>query len=144
MGFNPGRIIGHIANIPGYSEACILITYHHYKIYSIVFSLTLPALNAVSLTISGFKSNISIIIVLVSLFSIQSFSQQINWGDSLSPYIASKVNLKPGLHYSIGSTSLVVPHLGSVTGFTFSPFLTIPLSPRWSVEGGIIAGRYYS
>ena len=93
---------------------------------------------------SGSKNNISLIIVLVSLFSVQAFSQQINWGDSLPPYNASKVNLKPGLHYSIGSTFVVVPHLGSVTGFTLSPFLSIPLSPKWSVEGGIIAGRYYS
>ncbi len=93
---------------------------------------------------SGFKCKISLIIVLVSLFSVQAFSQKINWGDSLPPYNASKVNLKPSLRYSIGSTFLVVPHLGSVTGFTFSPFLSIPLSPKWSVEGGIIAGRYYS
>jgi hypothetical protein len=93
---------------------------------------------------TGFKYNISLIIVLVPLFSVQVFSQQINWGDSLPPFSASKDNLKPSLHYSIGSTFLVVPHLGSVTGFTLSPFLSIPLSPRWSVEGGIIAGRYYS
>ena len=93
---------------------------------------------------SGFKCNISLIIVLVSLFSVQAFSQKINCGDSLPSYNASKVNLKPSLHYSIGSTFLVVPHLGSVTGFTLSPFLSIPLSPKWSVEGGIIAGRYYS
>jgi len=93
---------------------------------------------------SGFKCNISLIIVLVTLFSVQAFSQQINWGDKLLPYNTSKVNLKPSLHYSIGSTFLVVPHLGSVTGFTLSPFLSIPLSPKWSVEGGIIAGRYYS
>jgi hypothetical protein len=93
---------------------------------------------------SGFKCNISLIIILVSLFSVQAFSQKINYGDSLQPYYASKVNLKPGLHYSIGSTFLAVPHQGSVTGFTFSPFLSIPLSPKWSVEGGIIASRYYS
>ena len=93
---------------------------------------------------SGFKYNISLIIVLVSLFSVQAFSQQINYGDSFPPYNVSKGNLKPSLHYSIGSTFLVVPHLGSVTGFTLTPFLSIPLSPKWSVEGGIIAGRYYS
>jgi hypothetical protein len=37
-----------------------------------------------------------------------------------------------------------VPHSGTVTAFTLSPFLSIPLTPKWSVEGGIIAGRYYS
>ena len=46
--------------------------------------------------------------------------------------------------YSIGSTFMVVPHLGSVTGFTVSPSLSVPLSPNLSVNGGIIAGRYYS
>ncbi len=39
---------------------------------------------------------------------------------------------------------MFVPHLGSVTGFTFSPSLSIPLSSKWSFDGGIIAGRYYS
>jgi long-subunit fatty acid transport protein len=36
------------------------------------------------------------------------------------------------------------PHLGSITGFTLSPSLSVPLSSKWSVNGGIIAGRYYS
>ena len=93
---------------------------------------------------SGSKCNISLIIVLVSLFSIQAFSQQINYGDSLAEYNSQKVNLKPRLHYSVGSTFIIVPHLGTVTGFTLSPFLSIPLSQRLSVDGGIIAGRYYS
>jgi hypothetical protein len=90
---------------------------------------------------SGCKCNLSLIIVLVSLFSIQAFSQQINYRDSLN---FQKVSLKPTLHYSVGSTFLIVPHLGTVTGFTLSPFLSIPLSPKLSVDGGIIAGRYYS
>jgi hypothetical protein len=93
---------------------------------------------------SGCKCNISLIIVLVSLFSIQAFSQQINFRDSLAEYNSQKVNLKPSLHYSVGSTFMIVPHLGSVTGFTLSPFLSIPLSPKLSVDGGIIAGRFYS
>lgn len=92
---------------------------------------------------SGCKYKISLIIVLVSLFSAQAFSQQINFRDSLTQYNSLKDNLKPKLHYSIGSTLIVVPHLGSVTGFTISPFLSIPLSAKWSVDGGIIAGRYY-
>jgi hypothetical protein len=93
---------------------------------------------------SGCKCNISLIIVLVSLFSIQAFSQQINFRDSLAEHNSQKVNLKPSLHYSVGSTFMIVPHLGSVTGFTLSPFLSIPLSPKLSVDGGIIAGRFYS
>src|SRR5664280_1426867 len=93
---------------------------------------------------SGCKCNISLIIVLVSLFSIQAFSQQINYRDSLAEYNSQKVNLKPKLFYSVGSTFIIVPHLGTVTGFTLSPSLSIPLSPKLSIDGGIIAGRFYS
>jgi hypothetical protein len=93
---------------------------------------------------SGCKCNISLIIVLVSLFSLQAFSQQINNRDSLAKYNSQKVNLKPNLHYSVGSTFIIVPHLGTFTGFTLSPYLSIPLSPKLLVNGGIIAGRFYS
>jgi hypothetical protein len=92
---------------------------------------------------SGHKCNISLII-LVSLFSIQAFSQQINYRDSLAEHNSQKVNLKPRLNYSVGSTFIIVPHMGTVTGFTLSPFLSVPLSPKLSVDGGIIAGRFYS
>jgi hypothetical protein len=44
----------------------------------------------------------------------------------------------------VGSSFLFVPHFGSVTGFTVSPFLSVPLAPKLSVDGGFIAGRYYS
>ena len=93
---------------------------------------------------SGCKCNISLIIVLVSLFSVQAFSQQINYGVSLAEYNSQKANLKPRLYYSVGTNFLFIPHVGTVSGFTFSPSLSIPLSPKWSVDGGIIAGRYYS
>ena len=93
---------------------------------------------------SGCKCNIILTIVLVSLFSIQAFSQQINYRDSLAEYNSQKVNLKPKLFYSVRSTYIIVPHLGTVTGFTLSPFLSIPLSPKLSIDGGIIAGRFYS
>jgi hypothetical protein len=90
------------------------------------------------------KCNISLIIVLVSLFSIQAFSQQFNYRDSLAVYNSEKVNLKPRLYYTVGSTILITPHSGTVTGFTLSPVLSIPLSAKLSVDGGFIAGRYYS
>jgi hypothetical protein len=93
---------------------------------------------------SGCKCNISLIIVLVSLFSVQAFSQQINYSDSLAESHSQNVNLKPRLVYSIGSAFMVIPHIGSITGFTISPSLSVPLSPRLSVDGGIIAGRFYS
>jgi hypothetical protein len=92
----------------------------------------------------GCKFNISLIILLVSLFSFQAYTQQINYQDSLNNDNSQKVNVKPRIVYSVGSTFMVVPHLGSVTGFTLSPSLSIPLSPKFSVNGGIIAGRYYS
>ena len=92
----------------------------------------------------GCKCNISLIIVLVSLLSIQAFSQQINYRDSLVEFNSQKVNFKPRLNYSLGSNFIYVPHLGTVSGFTLSPFLSIPLSPKLSVDGGILAGRYYS
>ena len=91
---------------------------------------------------SGFKCYISLIIVIASLFSVPANSQQISDHDSLVVYNSQKVNLQPHLHYSLGSTFMIVPHLGSVAGFTMSPVLSIPLSPKLSVEGGIIAGRY--
>jgi hypothetical protein len=93
---------------------------------------------------SGCKCNISLIIVLVSIFSNQAFSQQLNYRDSLTVDYSKSINLKPRLVYSIGSSFMVVPHLGSVTGFTLSPSISVPLSPRLSVNGGIVAGRFYS
>jgi hypothetical protein len=93
---------------------------------------------------SGFKCNIILFILLVSLFSFQAFSQQINNRDSIVVYNSPKAILKPQLHYSLGSTFMFVPHFGSVTGFTLSPFLSVPISPKLSVDGGIIAARFYS
>jgi hypothetical protein len=89
---------------------------------------------------SGYKSKISLIIGLVLIFSGQVFSQR----DSLAVYNSQNGILKPQLHYSIGSTFLFVPHLGSVSGVNFSPVLSIPLSPKLTFDGGIMAGRYYS
>ena len=93
---------------------------------------------------SGCKCNISLIIVLFSLYPGQAFSQQINYHDSLTEVNAQKVNLKPRLNYMAGSTFIVIPHLGSITGFSLTPSLSLPLSPKLSVDGGIIAGRFYA
>jgi hypothetical protein len=87
-----------------------------------------------------YKNRIGLALVLVLLFSSAAFSQR---PDSLSSKQGGNY-LKPRINYSLGSTVTVIPHYGSVTGVTFSPFLSVPLSPKWSVEGGIIAGRYYS
>jgi hypothetical protein len=90
---------------------------------------------------SKYRSKISLIIILVSLFSLQAFSQQ---RDSLALQSSQKIVFKPQLHYSLGSSYMFIPHVGSVTGVTIAPFLSVPVSPKWSLEGGIIAGHYYS
>jgi hypothetical protein len=93
---------------------------------------------------SGYKCNIGIIIFLVSLFSFQAFSQQMNIGSSLPEVNSAKDILKPGLNYTIGSNYMFVPRMGSVYSVTLSPSFSVPLSPKLSVDGGIIAGYYYS
>lgn len=93
---------------------------------------------------SGNKYNISLIIALVSLFSVQSYSQQSNIGTGLTEDKPETVLYKPKLHYSVGSNFLVAPRLGSVSEVTLSPALSVPLSPKLSVEGGIMASYYYS
>lgn len=92
---------------------------------------------------SGNKYKIFLLVVLTSLFSVQAFSQQINFRDSIPKY-NQKANYKPELHYSLGSSFMFVPRLGSFTSVTLSPSLSIPISPKLSVDGGIIAGRFYS
>jgi len=90
------------------------------------------------------RYNIILIIALVSLFSVQAFSQQMNTGSNLIEDNSAKVILKPRLNYMIGSSFLAVPHLGSVSSFTISPSLSVPLTNKLSVHGGIVAGYYYS
>jgi hypothetical protein len=91
----------------------------------------------------GCKCSISLI-VLVSLLSLQAFPQQFNFRDSLAESNPGNISMKPQLHYSVSSTFTAIPHFGTVMGFTISPFLSVPLSTKLSVNGGIIAGRYYS
>jgi hypothetical protein len=93
---------------------------------------------------SGYKCNIGLIIVLFSLFSFKAFSQQTNIGSSLPEVNSAKDILKPGLNYTIGSNYMFVPRMGSVYAITVSPSVSVPLSPKLSVDGGIIAGYYYS
>ena len=93
---------------------------------------------------AGSKFRISLIIALVSMAASEAFSQQAYYRDSITGYNNEKVILKPRIHYSAGSSLTVIPHLGTVTGFTASPFLSIPLSSKLSVNGGLIAGRYFS
>jgi hypothetical protein len=91
---------------------------------------------------SGYKYNFSLIIVLISLSSVQVFSQQINYRDSFAVVNSQKEILQPRLHYTLGNTFVTIPKVGSVAGISITPFLSVPLSPKLSVDGGIIAGRY--
>jgi hypothetical protein len=92
----------------------------------------------------GSKCNISLIIVLVSLFPFQAYSQQKNIGTGLAEDNPAQVLFKPRLHYSIGSSFAVAPHLGSVSSITFAPAFSMPISQKLSVEGGIIGSYFYS
>jgi hypothetical protein len=83
----------------------------------------------------GIRKSISLIIVLVLMVSVKAISQIPESGG---------ISLKPTLNYSLGSSFIAVPHFGTLTGFTISPALSVPISPKLSVEGGIIAGRYFS
>lgn len=93
---------------------------------------------------SGRRCNICFIIVLVSLISVQAFSQQANIGTGLAENNSGKALFKPVLHYSIGSSFLVAPHVGSLSSINLSTAVSVPLSPRLSVEGGIMTSYYYS
>jgi hypothetical protein len=88
----------------------------------------------------GCINSLIIVVLLFSLFSVQGYSQQLNYKDTIS----ATSFLKPKLNYSAGSTITVIPHFGAITGFTFSPSFSVPLSPKWTIDGGVIAGYYYS
>lgn len=93
---------------------------------------------------TGNRFKISLIILLVSLFSFQVFSQQTDIGTGHTDDNSGKVLFKPGFHYSVGSSFIVAPRLGSISAITFSPAFSIPLSPKLSVEGGIMGSYFYS
>jgi hypothetical protein len=93
---------------------------------------------------SGGRYKISLIVGLVLLFSVQAFSQQRDIGNKVAEENTEKDLFKPRLNYMVGSSLTVVPHLGSVSALTLSPLLSVPLTPRLSVEGGIIASYFYS
>jgi hypothetical protein len=92
---------------------------------------------------SAVKCKISLL-VIVTLLTGQAFSQGINDHDSISPDNSQQRKIKPRMSYSVGSTFMFIPHHGSVTGFTVSPSLSVPVSSRLSFNAGIIAGHYYS
>jgi hypothetical protein len=92
---------------------------------------------------TGKKGNKVFIVLLVALFSARAFSQQLTPGDSILPSVSGEALLKARLSYSVGSSYIYIPHMGTVTGFTVAPSVSLPLSPKLRLEGGIIAGRFY-
>ncbi len=90
------------------------------------------------------KFNISLIVILISLLSGRAFPQGISYRDTLGLNNSQQLKLKPKIVYSVGSSFMFIPRYGSVTGFTISPSLSVPVSPHLSFNAGIIAGRFYS
>ena len=90
------------------------------------------------------RFNISLFICLVSLFSVRGFSQQMNTGGRYPLDDSLKVIPKPRLNFTAGSNIVVIPHYGSVSEVTLSSSFSVPLSPKLSFDGGIIASYLYS
>jgi hypothetical protein len=86
----------------------------------------------------GNKKFLFLVAVLVLTGSIQAFSQQFGKPDS------GQLKVKPFVHYTVGSSVTFIPHYGTFTGFTVSPTISVPLNPKLTVEGGLIAGNYFS
>jgi hypothetical protein len=93
---------------------------------------------------TGFKYNLGLMFVLIIMFSDQLYSQQITYPDSLSDKSSLKTMLKPTLSYSVGTSLIVIPRSGTLTCFTLSSSLSVPLSPKLAVSGGVIARRLYT
>jgi hypothetical protein len=90
------------------------------------------------------QKNIILIAGLIFLLSIRANAQQVSLPDTLVRYNSGKALLKPTLNYAAGTSFMFMPHIGSVTGITLTPQVSVPLSSKLTVDGGIIAGHYYS
>ncbi len=83
------------------------------------------------------------LIVLTGLLSCSVYSQETRYMDTLTVGTGHP-KIKPAMRYTVGSNFMFIPRYGSVTGITISPSLSVPVSPKLTLNGGIIAGRYYS
>jgi len=81
--------------------------------------------------------------ILGILLTPVAFCQEPVFVDSLGNPVAEPARMKPGLHYSVGSSFSYIPRYGSVTGLNASAFFAYPLTPGFTLEGGLVAGRYY-
>ncbi len=76
------------------------------------------------------------------LIPIHCFAQVVESTESEDINGLSVNESKPKLHYSVNSNFLYIPGFGSISGISFSPHLRFPVTPKLSVEGGIVVGRY--
>jgi hypothetical protein len=90
------------------------------------------------------KKTIFIWFIILS-FSVPTgvFSQELDTTEIPGSFNSQIVRLKPRMHYSIGSSFTYIPRYGSVTGLTLSPIYIYPVSSKFSLEAGLIAGRYF-
>lgn len=87
---------------------------------------------------------IQIFLVLFFLIlPIRAFSQYAESVDSSETTDFFELRQKTEFHYTVGSSFTYLPRYGSITGLTVSPFLRYPVTPKFSVEAGLIAGRFY-
>jgi hypothetical protein len=93
---------------------------------------------------SGCSYKTYFLLVVAAMFSFQAFSQQTDIDTRLTGDKTETILFKPVLHYSAGSSFLFAPHLGSVSSINLATAVSVPLSPKLSVEGGIMASYYYS
>ncbi len=84
-----------------------------------------------------------IIAFLCLLNTRNTFAQGIEVFDSIGEPSYLKVKSGPQMRNSVGSSFMFMPKYGSVSGLTASSFLVLPITLKLSVEGGVIAGRYF-
>ena len=78
------------------------------------------------------------LIVLTGLLSCPVYSQGIRYKDTLAVDNSEHLKIKPRMQYTVGSTFMFIPHYGSVTGFTVSPSLSVPVSPHLTLMAELL------
>ena len=90
------------------------------------------------------KKYLLLILVAVLLNVRNSYSQTGNYRDSLAVYYAREAPHQLSFHNTVGTSFTYMPKYGSITGLSFSSFLSYPLSNKFSVQGGFMVGKYFS
>jgi len=92
----------------------------------------------------SFKLIVKIIICVLFLIPGIAFTQvgQFHGNPEVLNPALKKKSLQ--LHYNLGSSFTFIPRFGSVTGFYVSPYIRYPVSPKLSVDAGLVAGQFYT